>query len=55
MTYDQRTYDLARLFLSDEPTATDADAHELAMHIQSEIEDWLNYTLPSRHSAPIAP
>lgn len=52
MSYDERSYDLARHFLADEPTATEADADALAQHIQSEIESWLNYELASRHAPP---
>lgn len=53
MTYDERAYDLAKHFLADEPTATEADAGALAQHIQREIEeDWLSYALPDRHRPP---
>lgn len=52
MTYDTRSHDLARHFLADEPSATEDDIDALAQHIQTEIEDWINYELPSRHAPP---
>lgn len=39
-TYDPRCYDLAELFLSDEPTMQHRTS-ELAATIQSVIEDWI--------------
>ena len=46
MGYDSRCYDLAALFLSDEPEKnTEANRDELAQHIQTEIEDWIEYIL----------
>lgn len=40
--YDSRCYDLAEVFLSDEPHLnTDRRRHELALLIQSAIEDWI--------------
>lgn len=42
MTYDQKCYDLAEAFLSDEPNAdTSEHRHVLAQRIQSAIEDYL--------------
>lgn len=52
MTYDERTLNLARHFLADETSATEADADALAQYIQGEIEDWINYDLPRRHMPP---
>lgn len=46
MSYDSRCYDLAALFLSDNPEKnTEANRDELAQHIQTEIEDWIEYIL----------
>lgn len=45
MAYDSRCYDLAELFLSDTDKNTEANRHELAQHIQTEIEDWIEYIL----------
>lgn len=42
MTYDQKCYDLAVEFLSDEPKmGTNEDCASLAQAIQEAIEDWL--------------
>lgn len=51
-SYDSACYDLAKHFLSDEPTATEDDAEAFAQHIQDAIEDWLNYDLKDRHRPP---
>jgi hypothetical protein len=41
-TYDPKCYDLAGLFLGDEPALHTTDRIEaLAAHIQSEIEEWI--------------
>jgi hypothetical protein len=46
VTYDPRVYELAELFLSDEPNlATQANARELATWIQTAIEDWIETRL----------
>ena len=42
-TYDTRVHELAELFLSDEVhLATQQNAHELALEIQTTIEDWID-------------
>ncbi len=42
-TYDQRCYDLAELFLEDQPQLnTERRRDELAALIQSTIEGWIN-------------
>ena len=48
-TYDSRVYELAALFLEDEerfaePAAMKKACHELALHLQQEIEDWCKYS-----------
>lgn len=43
MPYDDECYRLAKHFLADEPNATESDADALAQHIQTTIEDWLNF------------
>lgn len=47
-SYDERCFDLAGVFLGDEQGAAEWPAdkfgkmkHELALHIQAAIEDWL--------------
>lgn len=46
MSYDSRCYDLAALFLSDSPEKnTEANRGELAQHIQTEIENWIEFIL----------
>lgn len=51
MSYDPRCYDLAVLFLSDNPEKdTEANRDELAQHIQTEIEDWIEYILKAAPS-----
>lgn len=51
MGYDSRCYDLAVLFLSDSPEKdTEANRDELAQHIQTEIEDWIEYILKPKDS-----
>lgn len=43
-TYDSRCYDLAAVFLEDEPHLDTTDrVEELAAHIQKTIEDWIAY------------
>ena len=43
MSYDQKCYDLAALFLSDvQNPVKHEDAHKLAQEIQTTIEDYLN-------------
>ena len=40
-TYDQKSRELAELFLEDAPEInTGANAHDLALAIQNAIEDW---------------
>jgi hypothetical protein len=49
MAYDTRCFDLAEIFLADDPALKDR-ARDLAQHIQTEIEDWIAYersSLPS--------
>ena len=44
MTYDEKCYELALMFLSDHPCLnTDKNADELAMEIQGHIEDWIAF------------
>ena len=44
MSYDQKCFDLAEAFLSDEPhLATAKRTNELAQIIQSAIEDFITY------------
>lgn len=45
---DTRVHDLAELFLDDvDKSQYENDIIEqLAMHLQQEIEDWINYDLP---------
>lgn len=50
-TYDSKSYELAEYFLADEPGATDADRHELAVDIQTAIEDFLEFHLPANIKA----
>jgi len=46
MGYDSRCYDLAAVFLSDNPEKnTEANRAELAQHIQDEIEGWIEFIL----------
>lgn len=46
MAYDSRCYDLAALFLSDNPEKdTEANRKYLAQHIQEEIEGTIQYIL----------
>jgi hypothetical protein len=53
MTYDQKCYDLASHFLSDEKGATVIDIQNLAQAIQSAIEDWLeDWEGKSENSVP---
>lgn len=47
-SYDERSFDLARHFLEDEPGADRNDAHLLALAIQDTVEDWIAYTLRRR-------
>lgn len=48
MGYDSRCYDLAAVFLSEEPEKnTEANRDELAQHIQTEIEGWIEFILAS--------
>lgn len=47
-SYDERSFDLARHFLEDEPGADRNDAHLLALAIQDTVEDWIEYTLRRR-------
>lgn len=43
-TYDQKCYDLAAAFLADHYEINSAQNRcDLAAHIQSEIEDWIEY------------
>lgn len=51
MTYDSACYDLVRHFLGN--LAPEKSAAELAQHIQTEIEDWINYRL--REAAATSP
>ncbi len=39
--YDPRCYDLASVFLEDEPATTETHAQDLAAHIQQAVEDWI--------------
>jgi len=42
MSYDPRCFDLAEMFLSDNPTINTGNRkQELAQHIQDEIESWI--------------
>lgn len=42
-SFDEKCYELALAFLADEPGLnTDANADELAMMLQGEIEDWIS-------------
>lgn len=53
MGYDSRCYDLAALFLSDNSEKnTEANRDELAQHIQTEIEDWIEYILTEHRGTP---
>jgi len=53
MGYDSRCYDLAAVFLSDEPEKnTEANRDELAQHIQYEIEGWIEYILKPPAQSP---
>ena len=46
MSYDQSCYDLAAAFLVDHPEKNnEANRDELAQHIQTQIEDWIEYIL----------
>ena len=51
MTYDVMCLVLARHFLTDEPASDESDAADLAQDIQGAVEDWLEFTLPSRIAA----
>jgi hypothetical protein len=42
MSYDTHCYDLAELFLFDEPLLKGREA-ALAQHIQDSLEDWISY------------
>ena len=42
MTYDSKCYDLAEHFIGSAPEKHKL-RHELAQHIQQEIEDWLGH------------
>jgi len=42
-TYDSRCFDLATVFLEDNPKIDINRAHQLACEIQQRIEDWLEY------------
>lgn len=56
MGYDSRCYDLAAMFLSDEPEKnTEANRDELAQHIQTEIEGWIEHTLKPEASSVTRP
>jgi hypothetical protein len=48
MSYDPKCYDLAELFLDDEPSSPDRSRRtgELAQLIQTTIEDWLESNPP---------
>ena len=47
MSYDTKCYELAALFLSDNPDFnTEAHRNYLAQHIQDEIEGTIKYILP---------
>lgn len=53
MGYDPRCYDLAAIFLSDSPEKdTEANRDELAQHIQTEIEGWIEYILKPAPATP---
>lgn len=55
MGYDSRCYDLAALFLSDNPDKnTEANRDELAQHIQDEIESWIEYILKPKEDAALS-
>ena len=43
MSYDTKCYDLAAVFLEDEQDVTENDRDRLAQHIQTQIEDWLQF------------
>jgi hypothetical protein len=45
MTYDERSYELAEVFLSDDPKNSPANRHRLAQVIQRAIEDEIEYGL----------
>lgn len=47
MSYDTKCYDLASAFLEDEQEVTEQDRDRLAQHIQTEIEDWLQFSRKS--------
>lgn len=48
-TYDTRCYDLAAIFLGDEPTIhNEVNIHALALEIQQTIEDEIFYMLEAR-------
>lgn len=42
-TCDERSYDLAEYFLTDEPGVTDGERMELALVIQDAIESWIQF------------
>jgi hypothetical protein len=47
-TYDSRCYDLAAVFLGDEPQLhTPENIHQLAQLIQQAIEDYIEFMRPS--------
>lgn len=54
MSYDQSCYDLASAFLVDHPDKnTESNRDELAQHIQTEIEDWIEFILlPAPQCSP---
>lgn len=52
MTYDEKSYDLAALFLGDEPALnSEAARHRLACTIQTAIEDWFEMEAADRAEA----
>jgi hypothetical protein len=42
-TYDPKVYELAVHFLKDNPIDSDRFRHQLAAHIQLEIEAWITF------------
>lgn len=56
MSYDPACYNLAVIFLSDSPEKdSEANRDELAQHIQTEIEGWIEYILKPASDAPPQP
>lgn len=54
MSYDQSCYDLAAAFLVDHPEKnTEVNRDELAQHIQTEIEDWIEFILLPTVPSPV--